>query len=91
MIQENIVVIYDTMKSSLKHDNRNGRFIIISESASAHCCFCYTVIDTEAGKKAHGHSWERVMCETFDKEEAVMICRALNEQLAGTDGSSVTT
>lgn len=49
---------------------KSDRYKIINESVSKHCCFAYTIIDTET---------ENPMCETFDKEEAEIICDALNK------------
>ena len=57
----------------------NSRFIIVDRSVSAHCCFAYTIIDTHAGKEDYGDYWKRTMCECFEKEEAEMICTALNK------------
>ena len=56
-----------------------ARFIVIDGSLSAHCCFDYTIVDTRAGKEDYGDYWKRTMCECFEKEEAEMICQALNE------------
>lgn len=47
------------------------RFIVVEESVSGHCCFEYSVIDTEESKKT--------MCETFNRNEALIICKALNQ------------
>ena len=62
-------------------ENENTRYIIIEGSFSQHCCFGYTIIDTAAGKEDYGDykPWKRSMCETFEKEEAEIICNALNE------------
>ena len=75
---EKSVEIYDTQKLSIAA-NSSARFIIIAESVSAHCCFNYSVLDTKQGKESFGNYWKKAMCETFDKEEAVLICYALNQ------------
>ena len=59
-------------------ENTNERYIIIDSSFSAHCCFGYSIIDTKAGKVHYGDYWKKSMCETFDIEEAEIICKALN-------------
>lgn len=57
----------------------SARYIIVDRSVSAHCCFGYTIIDTAAGKESYGDYWKRSMCETFEEEEAKIICDALNK------------
>lgn len=57
----------------------SARYIIVNSSVSAHCCFGYTIIDTAAGKESYGDYWKRSMCETFEEEEAKIICDALNK------------
>ena len=59
----------------------NDRYIIIEESFTGHCCFGYSIIDTKAGKVHYGDysNWKKSMCETFDKEEAEIICESLNK------------
>jgi hypothetical protein len=74
---EEKVEIYDTESFSKDNFSGNTRFIIVAESISYHCCFGYTVIDTK-NKAIIGDYWKS-MCETFDKEEAIMICYALNQ------------
>jgi hypothetical protein len=59
--------------------NKGERYIIVAGSVSKHCCFDYTIIDTAAGKEGRGGYWKRSMCETFDEEEAKVICDALNK------------
>lgn len=56
-----------------------ARFIVVDRSLSAHCCFGYTIVDTHAGKEDYGDHYKRTMCECFEKEEAEIICQALNE------------
>jgi hypothetical protein len=76
---EEKVEIYDTQALSIANVSGSARFIIIACSVSSHCCFEYSVIDTKEGKDSYGNYWNKTMCETFDKEEAVMICYALNQ------------
>lgn len=76
---EEKVEIYDTQALSIANVSGSARFIIVAESVSAHCCFEYSVIDTKEGKKTYGDYWKKIMCETFDKDAAVMICYALNQ------------
>ncbi len=57
----------------------SDRFIVVNESLSAHCCFGYTIVDTSHGKESFGDYWKKTMCETFEEEEAIIICAALNE------------
>ena len=73
--------IYRNAELSKSHSNDGIRYIIIEESTSGHCCFGYTIVDTKAGKETIGTyiGWKRVMCETFEKEEAIEICTALNK------------
>jgi hypothetical protein len=68
---EEKVEIYDTQALSIA--KASARFIIVAESVSGHCCFEYSVLDTSEGGGT--------MCETFDKDTAVMICYALNQYL----------
>jgi hypothetical protein len=64
------------MKETL--EEANLRFIIIKGSLSHHCCFDYTIVDTKEGK-VEGDYWKKSMCETFNREEAEIICNALNK------------
>lgn len=80
---EEKVEIYDTQALSIANANSgSARFIIVAESVSAHCCFEYSVIDTKEGSYTFGDYWKKIMCETFDKDEAVMICYALKRAIA---------
>lgn len=76
---EEMVEIYDTTALSITNASGKNRFIIIAESVSNHCCFGYTIIDTKEGKDAQCKYWKKSMCETFDKEESMIICYALNQ------------
>lgn len=63
------------------------RYQIIELSQSAHCCFGYTVVDTEnpsyigdqlyIDHRTGGVRYEAV-CECFSEEDANLICNALN-------------
>jgi hypothetical protein len=55
------------------------RYIILEESSSSHCCFEYTVVDTKEGKETYGDYWKKPVCEAFEKEDAELICKALNQ------------
>lgn len=78
---EKKVKIYSKKVESFSHTSDEGRFLIIEESLSAHCCFGYTVIDITVGTWGYEDYmyWNSSICETFNKEEAVMICYALNQ------------
>lgn len=76
---EDKVKIYDSQSTSISLFTGDDRFIIIAESTSRHCCFEYTIVDTKEGKEAYGDYWKKTMCETFDRDEAIIICYALNE------------
>lgn len=68
---------------------RGSRFFLIEEQKSegflinkiyiTKAKLEYSVIDTKEGKETYGDYWKKRMCETFDKDEAVMICYALNQ------------
>ena len=58
-----------------------SRYEIVEESQSAHCCFGYTVVDKLCPVIKHGKHYNNqydAICETFDYENAALICRALN-------------
>lgn len=69
----------DEMRVKSNDAISSARYIIINESASGHCCFECTIIDTASGKQDYGDYWKRSMCETFDQAEAEIICDALNK------------
>ena len=81
----NEVEIYETEELSINNHNNGDRYILIEKSVTSHCCFKYTIIDTKEGFKSFGVEfdcdWNRIMCETFDKIEAIEICVALNKYL----------
>ena len=61
------------------------RYKVVEGSSSNHCCFEFTVIDTQllvstgfgVGVDGITHG-PKVMCECFEQEQAETICRALN-------------
>ena len=53
------------------------RFIIIERSISNHCCFTYTVVDTQKGKPETDY-WEGNVCECFERDYAQKIVTSLN-------------
>ena len=73
------IKIYKNEELSITDINNSARYIIIEDSISGHCCFKYTIVDTKEGKETCGGYWKRKMCETFEKEEAIEICTALNK------------
>lgn len=52
------------------------RYKVIPESDSQHCCFEFSVVDTE--EMEYGRP--KAVCETLEKEAADMIARALNRR-----------
>lgn len=52
-----------------------SRYIVKQGSESAHCCFEASVIDTKPNPLE-----ENIICECFDKEDAELICKLLNNQ-----------
>ena len=59
--------------------NKNNRYQLLNESSSSHCCFSFTVIDTDENLLMKNHNIEyRNMCESFEEENAVKIVNALN-------------
>lgn len=46
------------------------RYVVVSGSESGHCCFEFTVVDTQE---------ETTVCECFDEVSAVKIADALNK------------
>lgn len=61
------------------------QYVAIKGSASGHCCFDWTVVDTAKpliiGGKRYKDESESV-CECFDKESADLIAAALNRAAA---------
>lgn len=55
------------------------RYKVINKSVSVHCCFEFTVVDTELKNDFDEPS---SICETFYGEDANKICNALNKQEA---------
>lgn len=78
MAKEETIKIYKNEALSLADVSNSARYIIIQGSISGHCYFDYTIVDTKEGKDTCG-DWENLICETFDKEDAIKICTALNK------------
>ena len=63
------------------------RYAIREGSQSCHCCFEYTVVDTNKplilGDEQYigedGHPEFESVCEYFDEQDAKLICDALNK------------
>jgi hypothetical protein len=64
------------------------RFKVVSYSQSAHCCFDFTVVDTEEPVVIHGEHYRdprtgdlqyEAVCECFTQENAKRVADALNE------------
>ncbi len=57
------------------------RYVVLERSDSGHCCFEFTVIDTQTptkcsvGADLRPYTW---VCECFDKADAERIAAALN-------------
>ena len=81
MAKEETIKIYknEALSIAVGVVSNSARYVIIEESTSAHCCFEYTIVDTKEGKEGYGNYWKRKMCETFEKQEAIEICTALNK------------
>ena len=64
---------------------KEDRFIIIDKSDSGHCCFECSIVDTSFGKENYSTKenvyWKKSICETLYKEDAVLICDALNNYI----------
>lgn len=56
------------------------RYEVHSGSESGHCCFDFTVIDTRESHPSGRTGEYAAVCETFEREEADLIAKALNEQ-----------
>lgn len=64
----------------------SDRYKIIEESQSWHCCFNYTIVDLQKPDVIRGvpqvdHKGEPrflAVCECFTREDAELICQALN-------------
>lgn len=63
------------MESS--ENTKSYRYRIFDKSYSNHCCFEYTVVDTlkfDINDSYH----EGAICECFNRDEAILVCHALN-------------
>lgn len=59
-----------------------GRFLVVDGSQSGHCCFEYTVVDTELPVTIAGVHYKNQyepVCECFERADADRICAALNK------------
>lgn len=65
------------------------RYRVVDKSQSGHCCFAWTVIDTDQplsynGNRlycdAEGNPQYEAVCECFDADDAHLICRVLNAE-----------
>ncbi len=59
-----------------------NRYIVVDESVSGHCCFEYSIV--EASTKIWDDVFKRYfydnpICETYEQEDAQLICKLLNE------------
>ena len=55
------------------------RYIIFEDSLSAHCCFGYSIVDTQQGDDTDCKFHKGLnIAEFFEEEEAVKICKLLN-------------
>ena len=52
------------------------RYAVINKSVSLHCCFVCSIVDT---KRLDILGEPTNMCECFEEEDALQICKALNE------------
>jgi len=55
------------------------RYKVIEDSQSGHCCFDWTVVDTETPHSVYASlGLFEAVCECFEKEQAKLVCAALN-------------
>lgn len=59
-------------------DFKEPRYELREQSVTGHCCFGYTIVDTSIPKGVGGFETERDICETFTREHAELIVKALN-------------
>lgn len=60
----------------------NTRYKVIEGSQSGHCCFQFTVVDTQNPTLIHGEHYKgqyEAICECFDEDDAKIIVGALNK------------
>jgi hypothetical protein len=69
-----------------------SRYKIVDGSLSAHCCFEATVVDTTKPEIVNGEHYKNIhdhqlqyepVCECFTREDAEVICNALNATSKG--------
>jgi len=59
------------------------RYKVVEGSQSAHCCFDATIVDTTKPTMIGGEHYKgqyESLCEAFEYDVAVEICKALNEK-----------
>lgn len=64
----------------------SNRYKVVYGSQSFHCCFEYTVLDTEQPRIIGGEHYRNqyeAVCECFDQVDADKICAALNASEGG--------
>lgn len=54
------------------------RFKIVHGSESGHCCFEYSIVDTQQSITILGQEHFALVCECFYEQEAILVCEALN-------------
>lgn len=71
----------------MKDSDATTRFVVVEGSQSAHCCFDYTVVDTQRPVIIHGKQYIdsrsglpqfESLCECMNREDADAIASALN-------------
>jgi hypothetical protein len=58
------------------------RYKIVEGSESGHCCFEFSVIDTNQNDGI----WYKNIAEVFERNDAIDICEALNLRFTGSCG-----
>jgi hypothetical protein len=53
------------------------RYVMLCWSKSSHCCFQYTIMDSQAFTEEQ--RYPNGVCECFDREEAITVLNALNQ------------
>lgn len=81
MLKSKAMKIYSNEKESVLENKGNHRYIIFKEFPDEGFTFkTYVVVDTHKGLEKSSHFWNHSMCETFDEESAIQICKALNDK-----------
>lgn len=74
------VEIYENVSEVIDNYYGEFRFIVLAESETNSRAFLYSVIDTDKIDKSHPSSIGENICETFNKNKAVIICLALADR-----------